>query len=438
MKPQRNNCRSPTTPRIRVIRQNIQTKSITIILILVFLVILLELVLFYYNHTSISNDDIAIRSDQTLHQPLPNETSRLLLQYKGHNYNETIATNQFIYATFLASIEYIPALEVFLHTLILTKPRYALAICIPMNTNETAIRNKLASILSKYPNQLNYYIYSFPIVPPPTGGTNKGSIAKERWNINWTKLQLWTLISYDKIFYIDLDVIFMRNIDDVFTYNMYSTTFSSTTTSSSSSNTKPSSTNQHPHTSSTTSSHTDLNTHLNTPTTTTSTTPLYFLGTLDWGRWTKPGTIKYNGGAFLLQPSIDIYIKLYTYRYNIRAYRSLEAEQGLFNKVFIKDGCCLPIYYNMQKSISLHIPYLWHPSAVYILHYTDEKPWLSWSRYTLYIIYIHLILYSIHPIYYIYYINIIYIIYTMHIIHHVIHIPVIILTIFSLTYISYL
>ena len=392
MKQQRNSSRSPTPPgHIRVIRQNIQTKSITIVLFLVILITLVELVLFYYNHTSIVNDDFSTRSDQTLHRPLPNETSRLLLQYKGHSYNETIETNQFIYATFLASIEYIPALEVFLYTLILTKPRYALAICIPMNTNETAIRNKLASILSKYPNQLNYYIYSLPIVTPPTGGTNKGSIAKERWNINWTKLQLWTLISYEKIFYIDLDVIFMRNIDDVFNYNMYTTTTSSSTTTTASSSS--SSTNQHPLTSSSTSSsYTDLNTPSNTPLSTTSTTPLYFLGTLDWGRWTKPGAIKYNGGVFLLRPSIDIYIKLYTYRYNIRAYRSLEAEQGLFNKVFIKDGCCLPIYYNIQKSISLHIPYLWHPSAVYILHYTDEKPWLSWSRYTysVYITCIHI------------------------------------------------
>lgn len=230
-----------------------------------------------------------------------------------------------IYATFLASEQYLPALEVFTYSLIRTKPQYVLVIAVPKIPTYKHVVNVTISLLSKYNQQLSYEIHLWPVIKPPKRGRER-----DRWTINWTKLQLWTMVTYAKIFYVDLDVMFMKNVDDVFDYKL---------------------------------------------------PPIGFLGTYDWGRWTKIGTRKMNGGVFLVHPSLDSFIQLLKARHQIEKYSHKEAEQGLFNYYFLKkhNGCCLPVYYNVQKTLSQYEKTLWHMPMIYILHFTGEKPWTTWS-----------------------------------------------------------
>jgi lipopolysaccharide biosynthesis glycosyltransferase len=231
----------------------------------------------------------------------------------------------FTYATFMGSMSFLPALEVFLYTLNETSPSFSFSLCVAFIEGYREIVDVASSVLSKYNSTLSYQIYLWPVISSPKNGHER-----LRWSINWTKLQLWTMFEFEKIFYVDLDVMFMRNVDEVFDESRYPVNM--------------------------------------------------FLGTYDWGRWTTIGTVKVNGGVFLLRPSKETFSLLLTSRHHINQYRAVEAEQGLFNYHFSNtSGCCLPFYFNVQKFISVYIPSIWHPEMIFILHFTGEKPWNSWS-----------------------------------------------------------
>jgi alpha-N-acetylglucosamine transferase len=265
---------------------------------------------------------------------------------------------QFIYATFLASEHYLPALEVFLYTFVQSHAHYPLAICLPkLPSQYSSLLSSVQAILQKYSSSsLQYHLVVWPLILPPTHGHER-----LRWSINWTKLQLWSMTTYDKILYLDLDTILLRNIDHVFT--------------------------QYPFPAESRG----------------------FLGTYDWGRWIPFGQQKVNGGVFLLQPNHTEYIRLLKARHAVTTYPATEAEQGLLNRYFLHDrlytkqnmdlntflntsypankrnewnitsSCCLPVYYNMQKTVKKYIPGIWDMERMQVLHYTGEKPWSSWS-----------------------------------------------------------
>ena len=136
------------------------------------------------------------------------------------------------------------------------------------------------------------------------------------------------MIEYEKLFYIDLDCVFIRNIDNIF------------------------------------------NIHYDS-----------YLGTYDYGKYTNLTSNKMNGGVFLMIPNIIVYNNmLIVMNNNSTLYLSKEAEQGFFNYYFKKSHhCCLNYTYNTQKSVSKYYPNLFNLSLINILHYVGEKPWTSWS-----------------------------------------------------------
>lgn len=230
--------------------------------------------------------------------------------------------SRYTYATFIASDNFFPALEVFLYTFTINKMIHPLSICIAEVPNYLDIVNKTLHIIQKYGSTINYQIYILPLIPGP-----KHSGEHKRWVVNWTKIQLWSLLEYEKVLYVDLDVIFVRNTDCVFVdYNVTN-----------------------------------------------------YRGTYDWGRYTRLDSQKMNGGVFLLRPSLLIRSVLLSVYNNVRAYRHQEAEQGLFNYVFGGKEPCLPFQFNVQKTVSDHIPAIWRLDSIFILHFTGEKPWNSWS-----------------------------------------------------------
>jgi alpha-N-acetylglucosamine transferase len=269
----------------------------------------------HYSDPHISSDEI-LRYQENL--------SLMKYAYRYSQHTLSSSPSNFIYATFIGSSSFFPALEVFLYTLAENNPSYSLALCVAEIKGYQEIIKGMEKILSKYDKKLSYQIILWPVIPSPKGGNEH-----ERWKINWTKLQLWTMLEYEKIFYVDLDVIFMKNIDDVFEH-------------------RP-----------------DFH---------------QYLGTYDWGRWSPIGTKKLNGGVFMLKPSLATFKELLERRNNIKKFRAIEAEQGLFNSLFMNDkSCCLPVVFNTQKTIQTHIPILWHLNSIFVLHFTGEKPWTSWS-----------------------------------------------------------
>ena len=230
--------------------------------------------------------------------------------------------SKYAYATFIGSDNFFAALEVFLFTFVTNNMKHPLALCVAEVSNYQDIVAETLRILSKYDSRLDYTIYILPLISSP-----QGSEVRKRWLVNWTKIQLWSLLEYEKVFYVDLDVIFMRNTDAVFeNYDVDR-----------------------------------------------------YMGTHDWGRWEGIESRKMNGGVFLMRPAMTTRSFLLKEYQDIRKYNHIEAEQGLFNFVFKSDGCCLPFNYNVQKTVVDHIPRIWSLDDINILHFTGEKPWRSWS-----------------------------------------------------------
>lgn len=158
----------------------------------------------------------------------------------------------------------------------------------------------------------------------------------------WNKLHLWTLTAFNRLCYLDADMIVLRNIDHVFTLEIQANNDD-------------------------------------------------FAASPDctYGRLSQEekdacpllGRSSYfNAGFFTTCPSLErqreLEFLLTHDSTNIGGY----AEQDLLNVFY--DGRQgrpkwhqMPWTYNAQKSIRSHHPDLWHLEDIYILHFTDKKPW---------------------------------------------------------------
>lgn len=274
-----------------------------------------------------------------------NETGVRLIHENGNRRrskdksSDISITNQAV-ATFVASKDFIPALEVYLYSYSQSGNNHQLLFAVPVMScldeyiaessvlaislvrqQEEELVKTIQSLMTKYPH-IAYKIYAWPILQSPKW-TNP------RWRINYTKLRLWEMIEYERILYVDLDVIFLDSIASVFNSSL---------------------------------SH-------------------GFLGTYDYGKHSNISSKKMNGGVFLLQPSQDIYRSLIrSMNDESGQYIVFEAEQGLINYFFNHSShCCLSYTYNTQKTVSKYLSQLWDVSNIKIIHYVGEKPWRYWS-----------------------------------------------------------
>ena len=231
------------------------------------------------------------------------------------------------YVTFLASDNYVPALEVFLYTFVASSSSYPIILTIPENADTSSqLFQTAAKIFGKYPH-LSYQIYHLPEI---RSSCTVGRCERENWSRNWAKLGMWTLTQYTSLFYIDLDVIFLRNVDAAF----------------------------------------DM----------LDTAQVDFLGTMDYSKHTAISEHKLNGGVFIFRPSRKTFEELVLLKQQREMYNALEAEQGLFNwRYFSEKYCCLPPHFNTQKTMAQAYQSIWDIQRIHVLHFTGEKPWFSWS-----------------------------------------------------------
>lgn len=250
---------------------------------------------------------------------LVKRSNSIIKYYKYKNIKE-----QYAYATFFSSSSFFPAFQVFLYSLnknVLSLKESQVVtstLIIGMCDSSTSMINAAVVELAKYPN-INYEIHNFPYLE------SIGDL-RERWNKNWSKLFLWSIIDYKVIFYIDLDVLFLENVNDAFSLKIDS-----------------------------------------------------YLGSSDSGHYNPPNTKLMNGGVFLMNPSLEtLKLLISTRSQNISDYAWWHAEQGLFNFVF-RSKCCMPLSYNVQKTHERYWSRYWNIKSIKILHFTAEKPWSSWS-----------------------------------------------------------
>lgn len=255
----------------------------------------------------------------------PHQMMRTPILHESHpniqlGYEVYSSIPKYAYATFIGSASFFPALEVFLHSFAAVDNKYNLCLCIAKVFDHEEIMRQVLKMLRKY-ESINYTVVILPLIPNPLG-----SRALQRWIINWTKIQLFSLVHYEKVLYVDLDVIFLRNTDVVFNHTLVD-----------------------------------------------------YIGTYDWGKWTKLNSTKMNGGVFLIKPSVTLRLNLLKVYRDVSLYKSIEAEQGLFNYYFGASKCCLPYNFNVQKTVEKTYPHLFKIESIFILHFTGEKPWRSWS-----------------------------------------------------------
>ena len=232
------------------------------------------------------------------------------------------------YVSFLPSRKYLPALEVFLYTLANTYTRYPVVLCVPAGiASENDIEEKALKILKKYP-RLSYALYRVQNLESPCTSEVR---EHKRQTVNWTKLGIWKLTNFEVLFYIDLDVVVLQNVEQAFDiFDKRS---------------------------------------------------VEFLGTENWGRHTPVTEHKLNRGVFLFRPSTTMFNDLVAMSRATRVFGCREAEQGLLNfRFFSQDFCCLPFEFNAQKALSQVYPVMWNISSIKILHFVGEKPWTSWSN----------------------------------------------------------
>jgi alpha-N-acetylglucosamine transferase len=249
--------------------------------------------------------------------------------------------SSFAYATFFGSDDFLPAIQVLLHTLAQTGPSYPLIMCV---LDSGVSDRALNTALQAAPQSLLVRVRRWAPVTPPAGSAHA-----PRWGVNWSKLRLWQLTDYERVLYVDADTMVLRNLDDVFDALPLPPDAARAAAAG-------------------------------------GKLPLgvapmsVFAGTPDWGKWTQPGSAKMNAGVFLFSPSAATFSALLNASRDVTAYRSLEAEQGLLNAFFGARHCCLPHTLNAQKTLSTFYPDLFDMASVSVLHFTGEKPWRCWRR----------------------------------------------------------
>lgn len=223
----------------------------------------------------------------------------------------------FIWVTFVNSLEYLNGAKVLAKSLEISNSKYKLLILIPEDFifSENIIQS---NIEYKKITQLKV--------------TCELSLRDDyKYCIN--KLYAWTLISYEKVCWLDSDMIVLHNIDDIFTYNINDDQIGSTY-----------------------GCKCNILNNIKLPTLPNK-CPFNNIN------------YKYfNAGLILLKPSINIYNKLLLENYNYPF-----VEQDVFNIIFKNNIYNIDSKYNYINNLEFSHPT--YKPDIHIFHFAYCKPW---------------------------------------------------------------
>ena len=112
----------------------------------------------------------------------------------------SIEVPEYAYATFVTTADFVIPAAVLMHSIAVSGTKYArvVAVTATISDNDIAILSTFAEVVR------------VKHVPPPR------YVENERYRETFTKLRIWQLTKWKKLFYIDTDVLVVRNMDDVF------------------------------------------------------------------------------------------------------------------------------------------------------------------------------------------------------------------------------
>lgn len=134
---------------------------------------------------------------------------------------------------------------------------------------------------------------------------------------NFAKLRLWQLIEYEKVVFLDADVLVLKNIDRLFSWPEFSAA------------------------------------------------PNVYETLADFRRM--------NSGVFVARPSAATF-KAMLERLDVPGAFWRRTDQTFF-ETFFPDWHGLPVYFNMLQYVWFNLPELWDWKSIAVLHYQYEKPW---------------------------------------------------------------
>jgi inositol 3-alpha-galactosyltransferase len=170
-------------------------------------------------------------------------------------------------------------------------------------------------------------------------GIEKGHYVRQLYAECWNKLRMWEWTFYDRIIYVDADMLVLKNLDHLFRLPE---------------------------------------------------APLYAVGDCYGGRLDKEERDAcchfhpekrpeyFNAGFLVLTPDKKELESMESELVKMNGKGIAQwrfAEQDFLNLYFAGKWKWLPAIYNAQKRIKYHHPDLWRLDDIAVLHYVDEKPW---------------------------------------------------------------
>lgn len=152
----------------------------------------------------------------------------------------------------------------------------------------------------------------------------------------WNKLRMWEWEEYDRLVYLDADMVVRYSIDELF-------------------NLPPA--------------------------------PLYAVGDCYGGRETEEERNSccyfypdqrpdyFNAGFYVMAPDKEQFAEIKATLAKGTVQSGRFAEQDFLNNYFKGKWKSLPYTFNAQKRIKTHHPSLWNLEDVFVIHFVDEKPW---------------------------------------------------------------
>lgn len=234
------------------------------------------------------------------------------------------AGQRFAYVTLLTKDAYLPGVQALYRSMQVVGCRHPLIVMHTKGVSQAA----LDAVSSE--GMTLYFTEQFA-----AEGVDHSEYKRSLYLECWNKLRMWEMTEWDRLVYLDADMILLRCTDHLF--------------------------------------------HLPPG--------FYAVGDCYGGRefeeernscchFTPDATPQYfNAGFYVMTPSLDELEEMKRALREGRCPVRFFAEQDFLNGFFKGRWRHLPLVYNGQKRIKFHHPDQWSMASLYIIHYVDEKPW---------------------------------------------------------------
>ncbi|MGP3593693.1 glycosyltransferase family 8 protein [Vagococcus sp. WN89Y] len=250
----------------------------------------------------------------------------------------------FAWATLLTQPGYLPGVEALARSLRATDSRWPLVVMVTESIDETT-RQRLRDVAC--------IVRDVPVIGPNPALAHR--YANARFAEVWSKLAVWTLTDYQRVAFLDADMLVVKNMDELFSQPLAQGTIAACHAC----RCNPQRIASYP------ASWKPENCY-------------YSWCTDDQMHASPPPTVDnyLNGGFLLLTPDAAVYQQMLAQlaeKEDISDY--VFAEQDFLNEFFKDRWQPLHYGYNALKTLAQQHPQMWNLARVKNIHYIIDKPW---------------------------------------------------------------